>query len=78
MRCDPESVRLSVRDKTRQDLWLPLLFISDASHVPVTSSLVMHGSHLSPVGGLLSWLLPTLPLIKKSESVLAQQLDAEV
>jgi alpha-beta hydrolase superfamily lysophospholipase len=33
--------------------------------------------HLSPVGGLLSWLLPTLPLIKKSESVLAQQLDAE-
>ena len=34
--------------------------------------------HLSPIGGILSWLLPTLPLIKKSESILAQQLDAEV
>ena len=33
--------------------------------------------HLAPIGGLLAWLMPTLPLIKKSESVLAQQLDAE-
>ena len=33
--------------------------------------------HLKPVAGFLSWLLPTLPLIKKSDSVLAQQLDQE-
>ena len=33
--------------------------------------------HLKPVAGFLSWLLPALPLIKKSDSVLAQQLDDE-
>lgn len=33
--------------------------------------------HLKPVAFALSWLLPTLPLIKKSESVLHQQIDAE-
>ena len=33
--------------------------------------------HLAPVGGLLSFLVPTLPLIAKSESVLAQQIDKE-
>lgn len=32
---------------------------------------------LLPVASLLSWLLPTLPLVAKSESVLAQQLDVE-
>eukprot|EP00966_Prymnesium_polylepis_P130903 3027431-Prymnesium_polylepis.1 len=34
--------------------------------------------HLVPIGGLLSFLVPTLPLIAKSESVLAQQIDREV
>jgi alpha-beta hydrolase superfamily lysophospholipase len=33
--------------------------------------------HLSGVAPLLSWLLPTLPLINKSESEHAQQLDVE-
>ena len=33
--------------------------------------------HLKPVAGFLSWLLPTLPLIKKSESVVNQQEQAE-
>ena len=33
--------------------------------------------HLAPIAGLLSFLVPTLPLIAKSESVLAQQIDQE-
>jgi acylglycerol lipase len=33
--------------------------------------------HLAPIGGLLSFLVPTLPLVAKSESVLAQQIDKE-
>ena len=34
--------------------------------------------HLVPVSGFLSFLVPTLPLIAKSDSVLAQQIDKEV
>ena len=34
--------------------------------------------HIAPIGGLLSFLVPTLPLIAKSNSVLAQQIDEEV
>ena len=34
--------------------------------------------HIAPIGGLLAFLVPTLPLIAKSESVLAQQIDKEV
>ena len=33
--------------------------------------------HLIPIASFLSWLLPTLPLIAKSDSVIAQQLDIE-
>ena len=37
----------------------------------------IQNKHLKPVAFALSWLLPTPPLIKKSESVLHQQIDAE-
>jgi len=37
----------------------------------------IRNKHLAPIGGLLSFLVPTLPLIAKSDSVLAQQIDKE-
>lgn len=51
------------------------------SHPQVAQKSVLgpiKNKHLAPIGGLLSFLVPTLPLIAKSESVLAQQIDKEV
>lgn len=56
-------------------LLAPMISLDKVSEKSVLGPI--KNKHLAPIGGLLSFLVPTLPLIAKSESVLAQQIDKE-
>ena len=54
----------------------PMISLDKVMHKSVLGPI--KNKHLAPIAGLLAFLVPTLPLIAKSDSVLAQQIDKEV